>query len=71
MTLEDQARTIQRKIAEIETKCYRIAHLCTLVLTEHKINSDIFKFSDEDKQKLIQHYQTKKAQLKALVDELP
>jgi hypothetical protein len=63
MSLKDQAETIQRKLAEIQAIGYRIAHLCELVLTEHKINGDTIKFSVEDQQKLIQKYQSEKTEL--------
>jgi len=71
MTLEQQARTIQTKIGEVQGKCYQILKLCYMVLREETVNGDIFNLSAQDKEKIIQHYQTLKSQLQSLVEELP
>jgi len=71
VTLKDQARAIEQKLAEIQQVGYKIGHLCELVRTSHELNGETFEFSDTDKQKMITLYQTRKTELKALVDELP
>jgi len=71
MTVEETAQKARDKTLEIRDKALAIVNLVDLVLARYELNSDVFEFPTIDKQKLIQHYQTKKAELKALVNELP
>ena len=72
MSLEETAKQAIIKTRKIHHKCREIEHLANMVLTKHKLeDNSTIQFSDEDKQKIIQNYQTKKAELDLLVSELP
>jgi len=71
MSLEKTAKTVMQKVNDIRDMASSLQHLAELILMKHTLNGDTFQFSVEDKEKLIQHYQARKAELQALVDELP
>lgn len=71
MSFKEQAQTLFNKIALIAGKIHEVQQLCNLVLMETKVNGEVIQLSNEKKQTIMQAYQTKKAELKALVEALP
>jgi len=71
MSLKQQAGTILTKMAEIEVVKFKIEELCDIVLTQKVVGEEVWEFTATQKQKAIQAYQTRKAELKALVEALP
>jgi hypothetical protein len=71
MSLKEQAQAVLNTIRLVGDKVSEIENLCMKVLEETKINGEVLSLSDEKKQKLIQAYQTKKGELKSLVEALP
>ena len=71
MGLDETAKQVKQKAMRIIDRAMQIEQLCDLVLAKHQVGGDTFELSDANKQKAINHYQPLKAQLKALVDELP
>jgi len=71
MTLEETAGQVDAKCGEIEEKLREICHLCELVLRREVINSEAFELTQDQKQTVITHYQSKKSELQTLVNQLP
>lgn len=71
MSLEQKAKDTLDIFNQIERYLNQMRHFCTLVLTEHTIEGEIIKYSDADKQKIINGYIKVKTKLATLVSELP
>jgi len=71
VSLEQKAKNILEETNKIHNVISEIQHDCSLMLMKQLVDNEIIEFSVEQKQKILEHYQTKKAELKALVDELP
>lgn len=72
MSLEEQARIVLNQAIIIEGTAQEIQRLSRIVLRRDKVKKDEFvELSDEKKQLILQAYQTKKAELLALVEALP
>ena len=71
MSLEQKAKNILQETSQINNVISEIQHDCSLMLEKQLVGNEIIEFSAEQKQKILEHYQTKKAELKALVDEMP
>lgn len=68
---EKTAEIVSQKMQVIRSKCMEIEQLASLIRSKFILGTDIIQFSEEDKTKLITHYQTMKAELEKLVSELP
>jgi len=55
----------------MQQKIMQITHLCNQVGFRHTAKGETLEFSEATRQELIDDYQTKKAELKSLVEELP
>jgi len=71
MTLEEQAEIICDTITKIMVKLGEMDRLARFVLRSEELNGDICTFTNEDKQKAIDLYFIKKAELVILFSELP
>jgi len=71
MTLEETAQQVMEQASAIREKATEIETKASLIVTKYQVGIHLIQFSDEDKQRLIEYYQTQKAELTALVEALP
>lgn len=71
MSLEEKARQVIDKGNEIIEITRKLVRFAGLALLRIEFDSTIIELEQTKKQKLIQHYQTLKAELEALVEALP
>lgn len=71
MSLEEQATIAQSKLGEIQELMRKLGEIIDLILSTRMIEDETFEYTAEQKQKLIQKYQTVKLRLKQKVEELP
>jgi len=71
MSLDKKAKQARDKADEIQSVALQIIETCDLVLLERKLNGETMKFTDEQKQKGIQHYGMLKTKIQGLVEALP
>jgi len=71
MSLEEKAKQARSKADSIHSVARQIMDRCDDVLMQRQVGDETIEFSQAQKQILIGDYQTLKAQLQKLVEELP
>ena len=69
--MEETIKTVREKLGQIRDIVWIMEDVINRVTEKIVFDSVQLEFSQVDKQKLLAWYQTRKAQLQALVEELP